>query len=421
MTRPGVTAPRSPGPPLVFASIGLVFVAVAPVKAANSQEWTTEPEYEIGGEPAAGATLRHVGQVRVSRDGSRVYVIERHGYVSAVGRGPRVTVWSPDGSLLVEVGPEDEIRNLGVSLGIRPAPTGFSTRHASLFAHFSHDGLLLETVEHPQPDVDGVSALAVLDDGTFIGLTRVPRPGVRLGWARAEPDTDDHLLHVLLTEDGWKWDTIADLDRRNLVMGVRAIGESSPIPTDHFAGQPFSDTDLFYLDPDSGLVGIVTRNGAPGEVDLNEITIRGDTTWQRHLELPSVPIPAEVLHEAVEGVVESVLSDPAAPGDALARLPLDTLRRMVRDALHRPSHQPPVTRAIATVSGEVWLRSAEHSDTMVAWYSLPRGNVTDPPRRILLPVWFRLSDVTDTHVWGIRTYEDGAAQVLGRKLISTAR
>ena len=402
----------------MFALIAATLLPLARATTAQAQEWTTEPEFEIGGSPDAGATLWHVRQVRVNRDGSRVYVNERQGPGSAVNRGRRVTVWLPDGSLLGEIGMGGETRDYGVPLGIRLAPTGFWVRYAPLFALFSDGGILLETVEHPQSEAGRVSALAVLDDRSLIGLTRVSRPDVRLGWAGGEPEADDHLLHVSQTEDSWSLDTIADLDRRNLVFGVRATGGSSPIPAQFFAGQPFPNTDLFYLDAMSGVVGIVTRNGVAGRVGLHEITIRGDTTWRRHLELPPVPIPPEVLEEEVKDVVESIASSPAS---ALARLPLDTLRRMAREALHLPSHRPPVTRAIATASGDLWLRSAEPADTLVVWYSLPRGDTDRPPRRVLVPAWFRLADATDTHVWGYRTYEDGAAQVLGRRLVPVAR
>ena len=403
--------------PLIGATVPLV--ALFP--SAGAQEWTTEPEFEIGNSPAAGATLWHVRQVRVNRDGSRIYVNEGRGYGSGVSRAPRVTVWSPDGSPLVEIGREGENRDLGVPLGIRLGRSGFWIRYAPLFMLYSDDGSLVEEVGHPGLHTGDVNVFAVLADRSFIGLTRVSRLYDRLGWGGGEPDLDDHLIHVSPSRDGWRRDTIADLDRTNLLFGLRARSGSGPIPTNHFAGQRFSDTDLFYLDAISRAVGIVTRNGDPGEVGLYEITIRGDTTWQRQMELPAVPIPAEVFEETVENAVESVTSEPVAPGNALARLPLDTLRRMARDALHLPSHLPPVTRAIATVSGEVWLLSTERSDTLVAWYSLPRGDVDNPPRRILLPVWYRLADVTRTHVWGIRTREDGAAQVLGRRLIPTAR
>ena len=96
-------------------------------------------------------------------------------------------------------------------------------------------------------------------------------------------------------------------------------------------------------------------------------------TWRRRLGLPAVAIPTDVLQEAVEDVAEDITSSPA-PDNALAKLPLDSLRRMVRDALHLPSHRPPVTAAIATASGEVWLRSAESSDTVIVWYALRRGD-----------------------------------------------
>lgn len=403
---------------LLWASIPLCLVVIPPAVAA--QDWATDPEFEIGRSPSAGATLWFVRQVRVSHDGSRVYVNEGEAYRSEVNRGRRVTVWSPGGSLLVEVGADGAARDFGLPLGIRLARDGFWVRYPSLLALFSDGGLLLETAGIRESALGRVNTLAVLDDRSGIGLTPVPRLDIRMGWAGGDPDVDDHLLHMSRAGDGWSWDTIAHLDARNEMMGVQAFGGSSPIPTQHFAAQPFPDSDLLYLDVISGTVGVVTRNGDPGEVGLHEIGIRGDTTWRRHVELPPVPIPAEVLGEAVEDVVEGITASPA-PGAVLAGLPLNTLRRMVRDALHLPSQRPPVTRAVATASRELWLRSAELTDTLVVWYSVKRGDTNRPPRRVLLPVWYRLSDATDTHVWGIRHYEDGAAQVLGRRLIPPAR
>ena len=408
---------RSPGRSRIFALIAATPLPVAGITAAQTQDWTTEAEFEIGSRRDGGTSLWQVRQARVNPDGSRVYVTERQGYGDQVNRGRRVTVWSPDGSLLVEIGPEGETRSFGIPLGVRPARTGFWVRYPSRITRFSDGGSLVETIEHPRAEANGgsVSALAVLEDRSVIGVTW-GRPHVRLGWSGGEPDSDEHLLHMRPAGDGWSWDTIADLDRRNDLFGIRARNISSPIPTDHFAGQPFSDIDLFYVDAISGTVGVVTRNGAAGEVGLHEITIRGDTTWRRHLDLPAVPIPASVLEEAVEDLVGGITSS-SAPGNTRAKLPLDSLRDMVRNALHLPSHRPPVTAAIATASGEVWLRSAESSDTVIVWYALQRGDADRPPRRVVVPAWFRLSDATGTHVWGFRTYEDGVAPVLGRRLI----
>ena len=403
---------------LLLALIPLCLVVIPPALAA--QDRVTHPEIEIGDSPSVGATLWFVRQVRVRQDDSKVYVREGHAYAGEVNRGRRVTVWSPDGSLLAEAGADGAARDFGLPLWIRLARDGFRVRYASLFALYSDGGLLLETVELPASESGRVDMLAVLDDGSAIGVTPVPRPDVRMGWAGGDSDVDDHVLHMSRTGDGWSWDTIAHLDARNEILGVQAFGNSRPIPAQHFEGQPFPDNDLFYLDAMSGTVGVVTRNGLPGRVGLYEIGIRGDTTWRRHVELPPVPIPAEVLAEAVEQLVESITASPA-PGAVLAGLPLDTLRRMARDALHLPSHRPPVTRAVATASGELWLRSAELSDTLVVWYSVKRGDTNRPPRRVLLPGWFRFSDATDTRVWGVRHYEGGAAQVLGRRRSGASR
>lgn len=281
---------RSPGRSRIFALIAATPLPAAGITAAQAQDWTTEAEFEIGGRPDGGTSLWQVSQVRVNPDGSRVYVTERQGYGDQVDRGRRVTVWSPDGSLLVEIGPEGETRGFGIPLGVRPARTGFWVRYPSRITLHSDGGSLVETIEHPRAEVNGVSvtALAVLEDRALIGVTR-GRPDVRLGWSGGKPDLDEHLLLMTPAEDGGSWDTIADLDRRNHLFGIRARSSANPIPTDHFAGQPFSDTDLFYLNAISGSVGVVTRNGAPGEVAIHEITIRGDTTWRRRLDLPSVP------------------------------------------------------------------------------------------------------------------------------------
>ena len=408
----------SPGRLLVFALSAAVLPPAVGTTAAQAQDWTTEAEFKIGGGPGTGTTLWRIRQVRVNPDASRVYVIERQGYGDEIDRGRRVTVWSPDGSLLAEIGPEGETRDFGAPLGIRLARSGFWVRYPSRLARFSDDGSLLETIEHPHVEVSGggVIARAVFEDRSLLAMIRVSSPYERLGWSGGEPDPDEHLLHMTPGGDGWNWDTIADLDRRNDLFGVRARSRTSPVPSDFFSGQPFPDTDRFYIDPVSGAVGVVTRNGAAGEVGISEIDIRGDTIWRRRLNLPAVPIPAETLEDAVEDMMESITSSPGRD-NALDRLPPDSLRSMVRNALHLPSHRPPVTAAIATASGEVWLRSAESSDAATVWYALRRGDADGPPRRVVVPAWFRLSDAADTHVWGFRAYKDGVAPVLGRRLI----
>ena len=265
------------GRSLTFASVATALLPPsAPLAAAEAQDWTTEADLEIGSRPDAGATFWQIGQVRVSRDGSRIYVTERQGYGNQAKLGRRVTVWAPDGSLLAGIGPEGETRDFGTPLGIRLARSGFWVRYPSRLARFSDVGSLVETIEHPHVEAGGgsVSALAVLEDRSLIGMRGVSSLYERLGWSGGEPDRDEHLLHMTPSGDGWSWDTIANLDRTNLFFGVRARSRSSPIATEHFAGQPFSDTDLFYLDPVSGIVGVVTRNGAPGEVGLHETTVR---------------------------------------------------------------------------------------------------------------------------------------------------
>ncbi len=97
---------------------------------------------------------------------------------------------------------------------------------------------------------------------------------------------------------------------------------------------------------------------------------------------------------------------------------MDEVRTAYDAALYRPEHLPAVTGPpVLTTSGEVWLRTAELSDTLRVHYVVRRGNVEDEPRRVLLPEWLRVSDATETHVWGIWWDSMDRPHVVGRRLL----
>lgn len=77
---------------------------------------------------------------------------------------------------------------------------------------------------------------------------------------------------------------------------------------------------------------------------------------------------------------------------------------------------PAIREFVLTSSGHVWVASQERVDTLRVWYSVVRGDNETPPRRVLLPEWFRVLDGTDIHLWGVWKEELDINYVVGRRL-----
>ncbi len=238
-----------------------------------------------------------------------------------------------------------------------------------------------------------------------------------LGWMEGEPVQEQAILHYAGTPENRTADTVAVLDVRRVVLGIRFDDGSSPIPEATFTTQPFTDSDLSYLDGDRESVGIVRRNGVPGQVVVTEITARGDTVWRRPLALQAVPLRGGQVEEAVQDLAAGAVSSAQRMGRPMSD---STARRLAAEALYVPEYLPAVAEARVTASDELWLRSPEVSETHSVWYALRRHDDETPPRRVLLPEWFELRDATQTHVWGLRFDEDGGLRVVGRRLVEGA-
>lgn len=384
---------------LVLTSAAVLTSATAPLGA--SQSWTTAPDFEIVAGRDGG--FDRVRRVRVSRDGLRVHVVE------PLAR--RITVWSPGGQLLLRLEGDGQLRALGRPWDVRLLPDGFWAMYDRHFALLSDDGAVLQMLEAAMWGTE-----AVLADHSILALARLPPPAVMLGWTEREPPQHQAALRYNEAGADWITDTVAMLDVRRMTLGIRFDDGSSPFPEAMFATQPFTDADLSYFDGDGGFVGVVQRNSAPSEAIVTEITALGDTVWRRTLALPRVPIRADRAEEAVESVASSA-------GESAQRLgrpiPEVTARSLAEDALYLPDYLPAVTEVWATTSGELWLRSAEISDTLEVWYAIPRRDDVATPRRVLLPTWFQLRDANETHVWGLRSGTDDGIRVVGRRLVGS--
>ena len=397
-----------------FAGLAACVAAAMPAPKHTTicaQDWTAVPAFRIGEMPGREGALQSIRSMSVSRDGSRVFLIES---VSLRPLVRRVQVWTPDGTLIAEPGAAGEVATFGDPVGMQVAPDGFWVRYPAGHAKFSNDGVPLETVE--SPFLDRADVRGLLEDHSMFALGRLPPPTVSLGWTGAEPVWHTQVLHVEKSDGEWNSEPIATVGWRNYWLGVRTDdGRVRPDPRGFFRGQPFPNRDLVYFNASAGTVGIVIRDQGPGEVLIHEIRPDGDTIWHRELFLPPVTQPAQENENAIQDVVQRILETAGTSvPDSAARA---AARQKAIDALYLPAHRPAVYQATPAVSGELWLRSAETIDSLAVWYVMQHGESTRQPRRVLLPDWFRLRDATSTHVWGFRSYPEGGSQILGLQLV----
>ena len=205
-------------------------------------------------------------------------------------------------------------------------------------------------------------------------------------------------------DGAWTTDTLAYYDARNEILGISRQGVQL------FFGQPFVDYDLAYVDPRTGVAGIVQRNERPGEVHVLEVAPREDTVFSARIPVLPVPVERARIDEAIEATSEKI-------DRYLGPLPPDTVRQIAEEALHLPSHLSAVTAVVAAASGELWMRTREVVDTLVVWYAVERRDSLSVPRRILLPTWFQLHGATGTHAWGRRRGAGVSVLVEARKLV----
>ena len=370
--------------------------------------WLSEPEFKFGDALAGDALFGIVSHLRVSTDGTRVFVVEP--------TESRVSVWTPQGRRLLNLGragegPGDFVMPYRVHL----ADSGFHVRDQTRFTWFSNDGTLLRTVPNPPTFVGyrgfPIAAEALLADGSFLARPRIP-PRISLGLLGDDPIHRMPVLRLQESPGGWTHVPIAWRDIRNDDFFL-TFEDGGTLLT----AQPYSDADRYRLDPGAGSVVIVRNAGEdlpPGQAEVVEVAATGDTVWQRRLHLGAILLPRErveaELVEFVEGVADfAEQSMSATPGQSLDD--------WIEEALYLPDHLPPVRDLFLASSGQVWFESHEIVDTLRAWYSLERGDSVSSPRHVLLPEWFRAMDATESHVWGVWNDEMDISYVVGRRLV----
>ena len=394
---------------------GLAVLAVAMIVQGCGEEpavpvtnfgapWTTEPEFEFGDSGGgSGAGFGFISAVRVLGDGDRILVAE------AASR--RATLWTPDGSLIREVGgPGEGPGEFAGQFVVQVRREGFLAIDdlGRRFTSFSDGGTFVETIPFP-PNPPGGPALgyaALLDDGSVFATPKFSALDM-LGFDDNPPI--ESLPVVLLSEEDGRWgiDTVAVLDTRNRALVIRLEG------TPAFGGiqseQVFGDHDLVWFDPVAGRVTVVRRNLGDGVIELAEIDAAGDTAWRRRISPP----PVELTPDQVAGTVDAFARALSGSGERT----LATMRAAVREALFVPDVLPGVSRMRGTASGEIWLNGFETGESHNVWYAVHRNDAPAGVRRILLPSGFTVMDATDARVWGYRRDDLGVQYVVGLRLL----
>ena len=370
--------------------------------------WATVPAYEIGTPHGERAGFQRISAIRLSDDGERIHVADP--------REAQVTVWTPEGSLLLSVGGEGEGPGefRGSTGAIHLTRDGFQVQDRDRFVLFSLDGRHRATVPIPSSvSYRGFRfrPLAMLEDGSLLVFPSVDS-AYRIGFWGGDPVDELPVVRLKERDGRWTADTLAVLDVSEEVLGT---GDPDNLALTMFTIQPYRDSDQVFYNAQSQSVVLVRMKGLrPGEVDLTELSAEGDTVWSRRVSFTPLALSASDVDEMVEGLAERLVSapgrTPSLMGDA---------RSSVREALYVPMHYPPVQDAALSSNGELWMRTFEDagSDSLDVWYAVRLRETDSPVRRILLPTSFSPHDATDTHVWGSRRDAFDVRYVVGQRLI----
>lgn len=425
-------SPRFPGPTLPL----LLCLACGGDGSGTDTdpEWLTELEYRFTGTAEAGVLFNRA-YLRADPRRDRIFIVDP--------RETQVSAWHPDGSLVFVVGRRGE----GPGEFTQPSRIhfakdgGFTVREGwgTRFTHYTADGELVGTEiglttsltypyppEAKAPDFRGfgkrgidrallhaaqVGLEAPADDGGYLARPRFPAR-VRAGLYGGAPMEREPLLRVRRSESGqWRvpepifW---VNIRNRQHVVPVEHLDSHS------FGGQYFGDADrtAFAL----GKILVMRRaGGPPGSLDLLELNADGDTLWKRRLQFDPLKLTPEWVHEVVDRFTGAGFQ---LPGSSQAQR--TAYVEAFEESLYKPEHLPAAQSFFLAASDDVWIRTFERSDTFRVYYTIPRGDLTGDPERVLLPEGFGAADATATHVWGIRDDALGVPYVVGRRLVAPA-
>ncbi len=366
--------------------------------------WLTELEYRFTGTAEQGV-LFNWAFLRADPYRDRIFIVDP--------METQVSAWRPDGSLVFVVGRKGE----GPGEFTQPSRIyfaedgGFTVREGwgTRFTHYTADGELVGTefglTTSLTYENTSLGLEAPTGDGGYLAkplFSASRQAGLRGG----PPMEREPLLRVRRSESG-QWPAPQPIFWQNTRNGLHAV----PLRDSHsFGAQYFGDDDRTTFA--HGRILVLQRaGGPPGFLDLIELNADGDTLWERRLQFEPLKLTREWIEEAIEifGRPEWLLSGITGA---------ERLRyvQTFEETLYKPEHLPAAEGFFLAASDEVWIKTFGRSDTLRVYCTIPRGDVSGEPRRVLLPESLRAEDATATHVWGIRDDPLGVPYVVGGRL-----
>ena len=374
--------------------------------AYDGPEWLTELEYRFTGTAEQGV-LFNWAYVRADPYQDRIFVLDP--------RETQVSAWLPDGSLVFVVGRKGE----GPGEFTQPSRIyfkedgGFTVREGwgTRFTHYTADGGLvgteigLTTALTYRDAVGGVGLQAPTGDGGYLATPRFAA-SQQAGLSGGPPMEQEPLLRVRRSENG-HWLPPESIFWQNIRNSLHAV----PLQDGHsFGGQYFGDADRMVFAHGKVLV-MQLAAGPPGSLDLLELNAHGDTLWQRRLQFKPLKLTDEWVQEVIDIHRRPEFRFPGVtPAEHLKYL------EDFEETLYKPEYMPASGGLFLSAADQVWIKTFERSDTLRVYYTIPRGDMSSEPRRVLLPESFSAEDATATHVWGTRDDPMGVAYVVGRRL-----
>ncbi|WP_461412694.1 hypothetical protein [Gemmatimonas sp.] len=351
--------------------------------------WALTREFVLGeGDPEVEAAFSKIKAVRVSPNGN-VFVAD--------ARSRQVRMFDRDGRHRKLVmrdgrGPGD-VTNLG-EMGVLADTLWTTDLNLRRLTQLTQNGEVVRTIPFDQRSKGAVGepasvALAgLLPNGEAIGLGET-RHIIFESYERGIP----HLL-LRTSRSAKALDTIGSVSIKNRVTIFRD-GPSMILTI-----QRFSDAPLVRVDGNGARAYVVDRtvsaNAKAAVVTVTAIKPNGDTLWTRTLPYP----PRRIEKSAADSFRREV--ERAHAGTSLKQRDREKLAFI-------PPHRPPVSEAIVSADGNLWLRR-EEGQAQVEYWVLNRQGVLIGS--IVLPRTTSVMEANGAHVWGVETDADDVPRVV---------
>lgn len=386
------TLPTALIPTLSLTALGCADQAPQAIPSTPTVEWRATEDLRIGSVDDSASAMANVGSLAVD-SGGRIYVSQ------PVDR--TIRVFDAEGLHVGTFGrPGDgpgEFRQLS-QIGIFTDTLYASDRTAGRVTFLALDGQLLGTLPLiPHGLGEDWVPLAPMRLGP--GGVALALPGF-LGTQR-DPDADYLFLFLHVDRSGAIVDTAA-LVARPPGTWIRVRSPFGPI----MLNQPFAGGPLPTISPDGLRVAVAgagkTTGGNGATFRVSVLGSIRDTIWSNSYAYEPTPIAPSMVDSTVSAMAGG-LNREAFPDLAEAE-------GQIRQGLSVPDHLPPVSGAVFSDDGSLWLRREDVPGRDQPWTVLDRAGA--PVARITLPHNLRVEVIRSNLLWGVETDTLGVPYVV---------